>query len=106
MGTHNLRMDTQEARKMSPSFAHFIASPRNFISVSNNGLIIDVTIATQRRSNVLHFAQHITNLRFFFDVLCLLELFLRVMPIGTIFTCYVYGTLLSRRPTCKPHWES
>ena len=33
--------------------------------VYNNGIIVDVIIASQRRSNVLHFTQHIPSLRVF-----------------------------------------
>ena len=46
-------------------FAHLNAYPRNFMCVYNNGIIVDVIIASQRRSNVLHFAQHIPILRVF-----------------------------------------
>ena len=46
-------------------FAHLNAYPRNFMCVYNNGIIVDVIIASERRSNVLHFTQHIPNLRVF-----------------------------------------
>ena len=46
-------------------FAHLNAYPCNFMCVYNNGIIVDVIIASQRRSNVLHFAQHIPSLRVF-----------------------------------------
>ena len=47
-------------------FAHLnYAYPRNFMCVYNNGIIVDVIIASQRRSNVLHFTQHIPSLRVF-----------------------------------------
>ena len=46
-------------------FAHLNAYPRNFMCVYNNGIIVDVIIASQRRSNVLHFTQHIPILRVF-----------------------------------------
>ena len=44
---------------------HLNAYPHNFMCVYNNGIIVDVIIATQRRSNVLHFTQHIPSLRVF-----------------------------------------
>ena len=46
-------------------FAHLNAYPHNFMCVYNNGIIVDVIIASQRRSNVLHFTQHIPSLRVF-----------------------------------------
>ena len=46
-------------------FAHLNAYPRNFVCIYNNGIIVDVIIASQRRSNVLHFTQHIPSLRVF-----------------------------------------
>ena len=46
-------------------FAHLNAYPRNYMCVYNNGIIVDVIIASQRRSNVLHFTQHIPSLRVF-----------------------------------------
>ena len=42
-------------------FAHLNVYPRNFKCVYNNGIIVDVIIASQRRSNVLHFTQHIPS---------------------------------------------
>ena len=55
LGTHILRIGMQEVRKISTYFAHLSAYPRNFMCVCNKGIIVDVTIASQRRSKCITF---------------------------------------------------
>ena len=85
----------KKCAKYQHNFAHLSAYPRNFMCVCNKGIIVDVTIASQRRSNVSHFTQHIPSLRVFwtaktrnfrYDLRTWEDQFLQIMykQIGTI----------------------